>query len=702
MTVYLFVGIFFTLLIGYPVICKVLPAVTLSEKIALSFSIGLGIVVSLFAVTLFFEILYSPSQLLSIIGFCALSLYLTFKSSLAPGLSKENENYKPDASIFVISILVLMSLLISTWYPVFVTDGIDYEITGKLISLNKNLASDNYMRAYPPLVTLSYGYVYFLGGSNPKFLFSLLYACLCIIFYWRLIGFGVSRKLSSTMTLMLASTPIIWWHSFLGLLNFTAAFYFVCASLFWLTYLHNSEKQSDSNINHKYLLLAGSFYGFAVFTRLEFLVYFFIPFIQTMHYHRDSVRYKKVVSFFLAPVLVYGFAWGAYFIYLSKNKHSVNSTVSPDIYLLILFFISILPLLYRPIMKLNMVNLLMKNIKSCIFFLGGIILLLPISVYLIIEYIDLFPGDSSFIKSLFFLKVFSALSVYTIISQIFFGISSLIVIFAFPSFLRLLRKNSFNQYLLTFIILFLFINTLIFSKAAFNRYPDHFAKPYFYHDIIFLAKVVVLNPGMLVNNTQTRSFIALFPLLLLVVAVTFKNKQKIIPNNSFPDQKYLVINSVIVCNLLVLALFFLIPRVQFMISHWGESRNQLLLSSGPKDNPNMSHLRNIYKALVEIEDQGKDNYPVFLENPKFSKAEALKILFPRKVYFGAQEIEGLINDIERGSNKPDCYSFSFIGQKLRPVEIDKQLCRNFKHISIEKSESHLSKLKELRQKIAVK
>ncbi|MCH7525571.1 MAG: hypothetical protein IIC74_11410 [Bacteroidetes bacterium] len=253
MTIYLFVGMFFTLLIGYVPICKILPALALSEKIALSFSLGLGIVISLFAVMLFFEILYSPSQVLLILGFCLLSSYLIFKPLLTLRLSEERTDYQPYACIFIISILALISLLIATWYPVFITDGNDYEMTGKLISFNKNLSSENYLRAYPPLVMLSYAYVYFLGGTNPKFIFSLLYISLCVIFYWRLIGFGVSRKLSSMMTLMLGSTPIIWWHSFLGLLNLTAGYYFACASLFWLTYLHkefNSKKQSDSNINY--------------------------------------------------------------------------------------------------------------------------------------------------------------------------------------------------------------------------------------------------------------------------------------------------------------------------------------------------------------------------------------------------------------------------------------------------------------------
>ena len=140
----------------------------------------------------------------------------------------------------------------------------------------------------------------------------------------------------------------------------------------------------------------------------------------------------------------------------------------------------------------------------------------------------------------------------------------------------------------------------------------------------------------------------------------------------------------------------MIPRIQFMISHRGESRNQILLSSGPKDNPNMAHLRNIYKALIEIENKSSDGNPVFLMNPKFSKAEALKILFPRKVYFGKQEKETLRSDINKGENRPDCYSFSFVGEKSSSINVDAQLCRNFKNITLEKSKDHLSKLKQLK------
>jgi hypothetical protein len=70
-----------------------------------------------------------------------------------------------------------------------------------------------------------------------------------------------------------------------------------------------------------------------------------------------------------------------------------------------------------------------------------------------------------------------------------------------------------------------------------------------------------------------------------------------------------------------------------MIEHWGASEREILLSEGPRDNPNMEHLRKLYKFMYFVKDHSEEDSVIYFINPYFTKAEAYKILWPRKVQF---------------------------------------------------------------------
>ena len=94
-----------------------------------------------------------------------------------------------------------------------------------------------------------------------------------------------------------------------------------------------------------------------------------------------------------------------------------------------------------------------------------------------------------------------------------------------------------------------------------------------------------------------------------------------------------VIVFIILGNITILSYVFLYPRVSFMVSHWGASEREILLSAGPRDNPNMEHLRKIYKLIYFVKDHSEEDSRIYFINPHFSESEAYKILLPRKVHF---------------------------------------------------------------------
>ncbi len=107
----------------------------------------------------------------------------------------------------------------------------------------------------------------------------------------------------------------------------------------------------------------------------------------------------------------------------------------------------------------------------------------------------------------------------------------------------------------------------------------------------------------------------------------------------------LLLYIVVMGNITLLFIVFLYPRLVFMMSHWGASERTILLSEGPRDNPNMGHLRKIYKRMYFVKDHSEEDSVIYFINPYFTKAEAYKILLPRKVKFS--DIKGRdMKDIE--------------------------------------------------------
>jgi hypothetical protein len=114
----------------------------------------------------------------------------------------------------------------------------------------------------------------------------------------------------------------------------------------------------------------------------------------------------------------------------------------------------------------------------------------------------------------------------------------------------------------------------------------------------------------------------------------------------------------VVANIMLLSSIFLYPRLVFMVTHWGASEREILLSEGPADNPNMEHLRKIYKLLYFVRDHSEEDSTVNFINPHFSKAEAYKVLLPRRVHFlELHDRKDLLLPIQKGVKKKDYFIF---------------------------------------------
>jgi hypothetical protein len=110
---------------------------------------------------------------------------------------------------------------------------------------------------------------------------------------------------------------------------------------------------------------------------------------------------------------------------------------------------------------------------------------------------------------------------------------------------------------------------------------------------------------------------------------------------------------IIVMNIFVMAFVFLIPRVQFMASHWGWKSETLMESSGARDTPNQ--YSETYQVANQVRNTTTEDSTVFMPADKWgfglNRAVVIQRLYPRKVYFfGGPEVDKVFSEAFKISN----------------------------------------------------
>lgn len=100
-----------------------------------------------------------------------------------------------------------------------------------------------------------------------------------------------------------------------------------------------------------------------------------------------------------------------------------------------------------------------------------------------------------------------------------------------------------------------------------------------------------------------------------------------------------IIAAVAVGNLIVLSIFFLIPRMQFLLAHVGLASSRIMETIGSRDMPNQ--LSKTYEVVRRIQELTPASATLFMPpgdrvNGSFRSA-AIQILYPRKIIFGDDE-----------------------------------------------------------------
>lgn len=215
------------------------------EKLGLSFILSLGLhTVIFFMIGL---ISYRPSAeiyWLSLVSIFLALLLLRRKrdSRVHHRIVITLQWHRPEIVVLLSWILIAILFLVSLGYtlvvPVHTTDALHlYDFRAKVIYFSASLQEirqvvDSWFQ-YPMFTTLANLFVRYWGMSNPSLIYPLLYLSFSFIFFHQ-IRKHTSSRVASVVTLLMFSTPLIYWQSRLdGLTNLPFAIFF-CSSIFYL------------------------------------------------------------------------------------------------------------------------------------------------------------------------------------------------------------------------------------------------------------------------------------------------------------------------------------------------------------------------------------------------------------------------------------------------------------------------------------
>ena len=473
---------------AYRMVGALKAAFTVLEKLALAFLFALG----LKSLILFFLIQVRVQPLASIqLGMTLLVLVLT-RFLTAP--ETQTVTHTPSArtqwqTVFagiLIAVLVLFSLLNAWFFPITESDATWYQVRGMSFFHEVKFDSDwvvPQLGQYPPFIPLLFSWFIAFGMEPLRIIFPLFYLALNIIFYCRVYDASCNSKMAAMLTLVLATTPYLWWHGVLPFLDLCTAVFYSTGALywfFWVESLGEDEKRSRS-----LAILSGLFFGLSAWTRLEFLLYLLIPIGLTLcaesFLEKKGDRDLKSFLLFFLPLLFFPTIWFLnlmFFVGPLLGRVKMVGAVGVMAWMAVLVFM-------MGNWKLKLASLIKVGALA-----GGL--------YIIYIFVDN-SGDVSGWKKLS-IALYRSLTVHG-----FYLFTGFLAVFVF--FERLKDVATLNKLFALFLVLYPLVHFAIFSYS-----------PPKWNSLGAYISATFTQPGNSVNLSDTRGVMSMYPLLLFYVA----------------------------------------------------------------------------------------------------------------------------------------------------------------------------------------
>ena len=399
------------------------------------------------------------------------------------------------ATVIILSLLIVLSLCNGYFFPITQTDGIWYHVKAMVYFSEGDVRSDfNHLqhRFYSPFVPLVYAWLISLGWEKLKIIFPAFYACLLVIFYFRLRASSGNTKLSAIFTLLLGTTPYFWWHSVQSILNLAAGVYYSLGVLFWY-FLIRQTKEGSADRAFSFALISGMFFGIAAWARLEFILYVAIPFLLLVFcLDRNSnlppVAQRRVFWGFalcalIPPSLWFSTLWGM----IGSDEKTILGLMAACASLWIL-----IPAYLNGWTRMG---------DRTLMGFGFVLVAGFFALFILFGPMNLLPGTALMV-GLF----------RTFAFHIFYSFTVLVVLFLFGG--RLQELSSPQKYMGVLLIFYLCGHFVLYSyfHPEWNRFAQYLS-------------AIWPHPGNGVNTADTREMLAFYPVLIFFISFLPKIRQ---------------------------------------------------------------------------------------------------------------------------------------------------------------------------------
>ena len=582
--------------------------ITAGERNALVILSGLGVK----GVLLFSFIILGVQRLTSFPILLTIVVYLGYFAwtKIRPleigesfALPIERKDLSQVSGFWVLALLFIFGLANAWFFPITGADAIWHHIKGMeygmpLVDFESKKIIHQF-RQYPPFIGLLYAWLISSGIEKVTIIFPVLYVCLLYVFYYRLYDHIGSSIISAVATLIIGTTPYLWWHSYLPFLDWTAGVFYVAGVLYWFLLVKKISypiEQFDRGQNDSLAILSGFFFGIAGWTRPEFLIFSAIPiFLLVCAFDRNNKPIegrKLTIAYFSMTSLALPSIW--FLVLLNFNEpldNMFNQLILACLGLWIgisLVLITRIRLTYRISVGISIFILLVCLI--------GLILVVPANVSIFTTLI---------------IRIFRLFAVH-----IFFIGTAFLIIYLFYGRVRQLSIE--EKFLGALSLFFISTQFMIYAYSGL-KWPTlmHYVNNTFYQ------------PGNSINLSDTRGTIAFYPLLVFFIFCLpeFKNKFE----NSV-IKKYL--KTIVAINLVVILFFFAGPRIKFIIQHSNKSYEKITETSGPNDLPNQFALS--YKVANKLKEKVERGQPLVIDvgsNESLIRSVIVQVLFQHNLIF---------------------------------------------------------------------
>ena len=521
---------------------------------------------------------------------------LRFESHKSKGLLE----YSGFGTLFI---LLVLGLLNAWFFPITGADGVWHHVKGMVYSSPiVDFESEQIIpqfRQYPPLIGLLYGWLISSGFERISVFFPLLYACFLFIFYYRSCEHFKNSMTAGLATIVLGTTPYLWWHSFLPFLDLTAGIFYAAGVLYWFLLIKNILGPSEyANVrdSRALALLSGIFFGMASWTRPEFVLLTAAPlFLLVCALDRQEgfvVERNSIIVCLAIPSLLLPSLWFAVLLNFDDPlDNSFKQLIIGCTCLWIGLGLVLSRITYftpRTAIKIGVFSVL-----TCL--TGLFIFLSPVFS----------PWTTLAVR---FFRLFAV--------HIFFAGTIFLLIFLFVEKLRQLPIA--EKKLGVLLVLFILTQFFIYAYSGL-KWPTflHYVKNTFFY------------PGDSVNLSDTRGSIAIYPAFVFFV-FCFQTVNKGITHGRV--KRFLL--SIIGVNLIIIGVIFAGPRINFIADNLDKSYEQRAESSGPFDLPNQFKVT--YRVAHQIKDYVKEGDLLFLPSGKEKgsfRSVMSQVLFSQKLTF---------------------------------------------------------------------